>query len=63
MPSSGELLCEGQQHRRYSHRVGFLFSLHLWVLWNEVFCSGRSANAATNLLEKVTQLQQEVDTI
>ena len=51
--SSGELPFEGQLHRRYSHRVGFQFSLHfLCVLWNEVFYGGWSANPATNLLEK-----------
>ena len=52
IPSSGELPCEGQQHRRYSHGVGFQFSLHLWVLGNQVFYSGRSANPATILPKK-----------
>ena len=47
--SSGELACKGQQHRRYSHGVSFQFSLHLWVLWNEGFYGGWSANPATNL--------------
>ena len=50
--SSIELPCEVQQHRRYSHGVGFQISLHLWVLRNEVFCGGRSANPATNLLKR-----------
>jgi len=49
IPSSCELPCKGQQARRYSHRVGFQFSLQLCVFWNEVFYGGRSANPATNL--------------
>ena len=61
IPSSGELSCEGQQHRRYSHGVGFQFSLRLWVLWNEVFYGGWSAHAGTNFLKKKkTQLQEDV---
>ena len=60
IPSSGKLPCEGHQRRRYSLRVGFQFSLHLWVLWIEGFYGGRSANPATNLLNKVTQLQEDV---
>ena len=47
IPSSGELLCKGQLHRRYSHRVGFQFSR---VLRNGRFYVGRSANPATNHL-------------
>ena len=52
IPSSGELPYEGKLHRRYSHGVGFQLYLHLWVLWNEGFYGGRSANPATNLLKK-----------
>ena len=52
IPSSGELSCEGKQHRRYSHGVGFQFSLHLWVLRNEVFYGGRSANPANQPPQK-----------
>ena len=48
--SSGELPCGGEQPRRYSPRVRFQISLHLWVLQNEVFYGGRGANLATNLL-------------
>ena len=61
IPSSGELPCKGQQHRTRSHGVGFQISLHLWVLRNEVFYGGQSANPATNLLKnKGTQLQEDV---
>ena len=52
IPSSGELPCGGEQPRRYSPRVRFQISLHLWVLQNEVFYGGRSANPATNLWKK-----------
>ena len=58
IPSSGELPCGGQLHRRYSHRVCFQFSLHFYcVLRNEGFYDCRSANPATNLIKKETQLQ------
>ena len=61
IPSSVELLCEGQLHRRYSHGVGFQFSLRFsYVLWNEGFYGGWSANPATNLQKKVTQLQEDI---
>ena len=60
IPSSGELPCVGQQDRRYSHGVGYQISLHLLVLQNEVFYSGQSANPTTNLIEKVTQLQEDI---
>ena len=61
--STGELPCDGQLQRRNSHRVGFQFSLQLWVLWNEGFYGGRNANAAINLRKKqVTQMQDDVCT-
>ena len=64
IPSSDELLCEGQLHRKYSHRGSFLISLRFCVLWSEGFYGGRSANPATNLLKKkVTQLQEDVRTV
>ena len=51
IPSSGELLCRGLLHKRYSHGVGFQFSLRFsCVLRSEGFYGGRSANPATNLL-------------
>ena len=50
IPSSGELPCGGQLHRRYSHRVGFQISLRFCVFRSEEFYGGRSANPATNLL-------------
>ena len=59
IPSSGELPCEWQEPRRYYHRVGFQFSFHLWVLRNEAFYGGQNANPSTNLLKKVTQLQED----
>ena len=46
--------------------MDFQFSLHLLVLRNEVITvaaillGGRSANLATKLLKKVTQLQEDV---
>jgi len=53
IPSSGELPCGGQLHRRYSHRVGFQFSLCFSrVLRSEGFYIGWSANPATNLLKE-----------
>ena len=48
--SSGELLCEGKLHRRYSHGVGFQICLRFCVLRNVGFYGSRSANPATNLL-------------
>ena len=48
--SSSELPCEGKLHRRYSLGVGFQISLRFFVLRNEGFYGGRSANPATNLL-------------
>ena len=51
IPSSGELPCVGQLHKRYSHGVGF--QIYLWyILRNEGFYGGQSANPATNLLKE-----------
>ena len=52
IPSSGELPCEGNLYRSYSHGVGFQISCAFYVLWNEGFYGGRGANPATNLLIK-----------
>ena len=53
IPSSGELPCEGQLHSRYSHGVGFqIFWCFSYVLQNEGFSGGQSANPPTNLLIK-----------
>ena len=53
IPSSGELPCEGQLHRRYSHGVGFQISFCFWkVLQDEVFYACWSARPVTNLLIK-----------
>jgi len=61
IPSTGNLPCGEQLHRRYSHSVGFQFSLRFsYVLRREGFYGARSANPATNLLKKVTQLQEDV---
>ena len=53
IPSSGELPCERQLHRRYSHGVVFPFSLRFSCcfifLRSERFYSGQSAHPATNL--------------
>ena len=50
--SFGELPCKGKLHRRYFHGVGFQISLRFYVLRNEGFYGGRSANPATNLLRR-----------
>ena len=56
--SSGGLSSGGQLHRRYSHGVGFQFSLRFsCVLQSERFYGSRSANPATKPPKKVTQLQ------
>ena len=53
IPSSGELPCGVQLHRRYSHGVGFqIYFCFPYVLRNEGFYGGWSANSATNLLIK-----------
>ena len=51
--ASGELPCEGKMHRRYSHGAGSSgFDSCSYISPNEVFYGGRSANPASNLLER-----------
>ena len=53
IPSSSELPCKGQLHRRSSHCVGFQIYFCFWhALQDEIFYGGRSANPATNPLIK-----------
>ena len=61
IPSSGELPCEGNLHKRYSHGVGFqIFLCFENVLRSEGFYRGRSAIPTTNPLKRGTQLQEDV---
>ena len=53
-PSSGELPCAGKLHRMELPWSGFSdFCVLFYVLWNEGFYGGQSANPAPNLLIKI----------